>query len=107
MLPFLMMHKFSKCKFIPNFYLKIWNKNIKLAFSVNGFLPFCFLFSLDLIIVDEFNSRSSSANCSRSTNIKVCDDIATHLKKDFPNFRTDIGFQSLNGLWVVVVHSLL
>ena len=42
-----------------------------------------------------------------TTHIEVCDDIAAHLKRDSSNFLTDVGLQSFNGLWVVVVHPLL
>ena len=71
------------------------------------FLPLFLLFYTNLIIDDMFNTRSSSVDYSLNTDIKVCDDIAIHPKRDSPNFLTDTGFQSLNGLWVVVVHFLL
>ena len=105
MLPLLNYTQVFKMEFIRNLHSKISNRNIKLTFNINGFLPLCLLFSSNLIIDDVFNPRSS-VDYSRNTDIKVCDDTAKHLKRGSPNFLTDIGLQSLANLWVVAVHSL-
>ena len=89
-------------KFFYRFLTKVSNQNL---ITKSSHIVSCFLHSS--IINNMFNPGSSSVDYSCNTHIEVCDDIAAHLKRDSSNFLTDVGLQGFNGLWVVVVYSLL